>query len=144
MNLFHNILFITGLLLALNVAAESSKWQAVESIDGAETIKLEQAKALYAKGVLFIDVRSIRQYSKRHIKGAINLYVNDTFTQQNLQKQVQKDEPFVVYCNGAHCSLSSKATRMAIAWGYTQVKYFRTGMRDWRLNGNPIETGSPH
>ena len=123
-------------------SGESEKWQSPLSIDGAETISVEQAQQAHKNGVLFVDVRSPRQFSKRHIPGALNLYVKNAFTEQALLKHVDKQMPFVVYCNGTHCSLSSKAARKAIGWGFTDVKYFREGARGWRLAGNQLETGS--
>ncbi len=94
---------------------------------------------MHAKGIKFVDVRSPRQYKKQHIQGAIHLYIKDGFNEVNLLKHVKKDEPFIVYCNGSNCSLSSKAARKAVAWGYTKIKYYRDGIRAWRLDGNPLE-----
>ena len=120
--------------------AEDKQWQSVETVAGTVTIDVAQAKLLHAEGVPFIDVRKARQYQKRHIPGAINLYVKEDFTEQRLTQLLkEKDQPFVVYCNGTHCSLSSKAATKAVGWGFTQVKYFRSGARGWRQAGNPLE-----
>jgi len=143
MGFLRNIIISSGLLFltTFNVAA-SEKWQSPEFVEGTERVNLEQAKKLHARDVLFIDVRSARQYAKRHIPGAINMFVNDGLTEQNLLKHVKKGTPFVVYCNGAHCSLSYKAATSAVSWGFTGVKYFRGGARAWRLGGNPLEYGA--
>lgn len=142
MGFLRSFIIFTGLLFLTSAnAAESGKWQSPESVDGTETVSLEQAKTLHANGVKFVDVRSIRQYKKRHIQRAIHLYIDDAFTEQNLLKHVKKDEPFIIYCNGAHCSLSYKASEKAVAWGFTGIKYFRDGFRAWRLDGNPLEYG---
>lgn len=134
------LLLISGFFFSSFVMAEdSARWLSPETVDGTETVSLEQAKQLHSKGTTFIDVRSERQYRKRHIPGAVNLYIKDKFTQQNLLKQISKDEPFVIYCNGRHCSLSYKASEKAVDWGFTQIKYFRDGARAWRLDGNPLE-----
>ena len=138
----HIIIFAGLFFLASANAAESGKWQSPETVDGTETVSLEQAKAMHAKGVKFIDVRSSRQYEKRHIQSAIHLYIDDGFTEQNLLKHVAKDEPFIIYCNGAHCSLSYKAATKAVGWGFTGIKYYRDGFRAWRLDGNSLEYGA--
>lgn len=122
-------------------AEDSTRWQSPLTVEGTEAISLEQARNLHQKSVLFVDVRSPRQYNKRHISGAISLYVKDSFTEVNLLKYVGKDEPFVLYCNGAHCSLSYKAAEKAVAWGFSQIKYYRDGFRAWRKDGNPLEYG---
>jgi len=143
MNLIlRNLVIISSLLLFNNVlAAGSTGWKSPETVDGTETISLEQAKAMHSEGVKFVDVRSLRQYKKRHIPGAIHLYVKDEFNEVNLLKYVKKDEPFIIYCNGAHCSLSSKAAKKAVVWGFTKIKYYRDGFRAWRKDGNPLEYG---
>ena len=123
------------------LAESSSEWQSPETVEGTVTISLEQAKEYHGFGMVFIDVRSPRQYSKRHIPGAINLFIKDEFTEANLLKHVKKNTPFAIYCNGIHCSLSYKAAEKAVAWGFTQVKYFREGARGWRLAGNELEYG---
>jgi len=140
--ILRNVLLLTSLIFCSTVFAEgSSEWRAVEMVEGTETISLAQAKVMHAEGVKFFDVRSSRQFNKRHIPGAIHLYVKDSFTEENLLKHVKKDEPFIVYCNGAHCSLSSKAAKKAVAWGFTKIKYYRDGFRAWRKDGNPLEYG---
>lgn len=121
--------------------ADEAGYKSPEFIEGAETIDLIKAKELHAQGVLFVDVRSPRQFKKRHIPGAAHLYIKDNFTETKLLELISKDQPFVVYCNGIHCSLSHKAIRKALAWGFTNAKYFRAGFRAWRLDGNTYETG---
>jgi rhodanese-related sulfurtransferase len=135
------LLIISFLFCHQLLAEESGKYQSPESVEGTETISLEQAKKMHAEGVIFIDVRSPRQYKKRHIAGAVHLYIKDNFSEQNLLKLGQKDTPYILYCNGVHCSLSYKAAEKAVAWGFTNIKYYRDGFRAWRLDGNPIEYG---
>lgn len=143
MKLFLNTpLLIIGLLLSAQSVAESGNYQSPEFVEGSETISLQQAKQMYAEGAIFIDVRSPRQFNKRHIEGAKHLYLKDAFTQQNLLKLGTKDTPFILYCNGVHCSMSSQAARKAVAWDFTQIKYYRDGFRAWRKDGNPVEYGN--
>lgn len=133
---------VIGFAFSHTLMAEQAQWQSPETVVGAETVSLEQAKKLHADGITFIDVRSAKHYKKRHIPGAVNLYVKDQFTESNLLKLGKKDTPMVVYCNGTHCSLSYKAAEAAVSWGFTSIKYFRAGMRGWRRDGNPVEYGS--
>ena len=122
-------------------AEDDEKWLSPESVDGTQAIDLQQAKQLHAEGVPFVDVRSARQFNKRRIPGAIHLYLKEGFSEASLLKYVNKDQPFVIYCNGAHCSLSYRAAEAAVGWGFTQIKYFRDGFRAWRLDDNPLEYG---
>ena len=59
---------------------------------------------------------------------------------ENLARIIRQDEPAVIYCNGTHCSLSYKAVTKAVQWGFTNIRYYREGMKDWRRSGNPIES----
>lgn len=123
--------------------AQSQRWESPETVAGTETIGLDQAVELHKQGVVFVDVRSAGQFQKRHIPGAKHLYINDGFSEVNLLRYLaDKNAPFVIYCNGINCSLSSKSAERAVEWGFTQIKYFRSGIRAWRLSGNPVEYGA--
>lgn len=142
-SILRNLLLISSVIFCNTLFAEGSgEWLSVETVEGTETVSLAQAKVMHAEGVKFFDVRSARQYNKRHIPNAIHLYIKDGFSEVNLLKYVKKDEPFIVYCNGAHCSLSSKAAKKAVAWGFMKTKYYRDGFRAWRKDGNPLEYGN--
>lgn len=141
-SILRHLLLIIGLFFCNYLFADDSgKWLSPETVDGTETVSLEQAKIMHANGVKFIDVRNLRQYKKRHIPGAIHLHIKDNFNEVNLLKHVKKNEPFIIYCNGAHCSLSYNAAKKAVVWGFTQIKYYRDGFRVWRKDGNPLEYG---
>lgn len=136
-----SLLVFFNLSFSPHIWAASGKYQSPLTVEGTETINLQQAKQMHAEGVIFIDVRSPRQYKKRHIPKAVHLYIKDGFTEENLLKLGDRDTPMIVYCNGAHCSLSYKAAEKAVAWGFTNIKYYRDGFRAWRKDGNPLEYG---
>jgi rhodanese-related sulfurtransferase len=135
-------LFVLLGFFSISLWADSDNYQSPLQVPGTVAVSLEQAKLLHAKGMLFVDVRSPRQYAKRHIPGAINLYIKQDFTEPNLLRHLgRKDRPFLVYCNGVHCSLSSKAARQGVTMGFSAIHYFRGGARAWRLDGNQLESG---
>ena len=135
-------LFILSLLwvLASSSFAEGPKWRAPETVEGATTVTVEQAKELFDQGAPFIDVRSLRLYSRRHVSGAHHLDLKSAFNQEALEKVAKKDKPVVIYCSGVKCGRSSSASKMALSWGYKDVKYFRAGIVGWRDAGMPIES----
>ncbi len=139
------ILALTMLLAftASHVHAEKEGWQSPLTVEGSEWIDLETAVKLHGDGVPFIDVRSERYFKKRHIKGAYHLDLKSTLTEENLLNVVgsKDDKWFVIYCNGAHCSLSYRSIEKAVKWGFKKIYYFRDGFRAWRIAGHPIETG---
>jgi len=132
-------IFAIFCLLSFSLATAADRWESPEAVNGTETIDLEQAKKMHAQGVIFIDVRSPRQYARRHISGALNLFLNDSFTEDNLLKVAKKESPLVLYCNGINCSLSYKAAERAVSWGFTNIKYFREGIRAWSMDGNAMD-----
>ena len=109
------------------------------TIDGAKTVTTEEAKKLFDDGVLFIDVRKDKDWNAGRVSDAVQLNVKTNFTEQSLAENLKKDEPAVIYCNGEKCLRSSKATKMAVGWGYTNLYYYRDGFPAWKKAGYPVE-----
>jgi tetratricopeptide (TPR) repeat protein len=68
-------------------------------VKGATSIDVTTAKELFDRGVPFVDVRSVRHWSKGHISGAVHLYLY-AFREYQLSKIVSKDQEVVIYCAG--------------------------------------------
>ena len=69
----------------------------------------------------------------------MHLDLKSTFTEAALAEVVQKSDAVVFYCNGWSCMRSSDATAQAVAWGYSNVSYFRDGMPGLDVAGLPLE-----
>jgi rhodanese-related sulfurtransferase len=110
-----------------------------EIVPGATTIDTAKAKALFDKGVVFVDVRSDADWEAGRIPGAVHLEWDRVLTEASLAKIVQKDREVVIYCNGVKCPRSSKAAAAAVTWGFTKVSYYRLGFPDWKAAGEPVE-----
>jgi tetratricopeptide (TPR) repeat protein len=67
-------------------------------VEGATTADVATAKALFDRGVPFVDVRSEPNWKKGHIPGAVNLDRYDVFTEVALSKIVRKEHDVVIYC----------------------------------------------
>ena len=107
---------------------------------GATTVDTMFAKNLFDKKTTFIDVRSAEDYKKGHIPGAINLSLKeDGFNSEALSAVVKKNKSVVFYCNGVTCQASSKATKLALDWGWTSVFYYRVGFPEWKKVGLEVE-----
>ena len=118
------------ILLFLVSTAEADKL-APESIKGAWTISTATAKLLLDKGYPFIDVRGADDFKIGHIPGAYHLSIRNDFDELNLISIVEKNQPVVIYCNGILCMGSSVAAKKAIDWGWSNVFYYREGIKDW-------------
>jgi rhodanese-related sulfurtransferase len=133
--------FVFSLITAL---AAFSPLQAVADVSptdipGATTVDAAQAKALFEKGVLFVDVRKDSDWDAGRIPGAEHIELKKVFGEAPLSEVVDKDQEVVFYCNGEKCMRSSKASEQAVAWGFTKVYYFRDGLPAWQAAGYPVE-----
>lgn len=129
-----NVIF---LLLVSNAvyAAEVSP----ETVTGATTIDVKKAKSLYDNGILFIDVRSDKDWKAGRISKAKHIELKKSFTKESLTKYAKKSDKIVFYCNGATCLRSSKASAKAVEWGYTNVYYLRLGFPAWKQAAYAIQ-----
>ena len=122
-------------LLAVSVARAASPTE----VDGATTVDVVTAKALFDWGVPFVDVRSDYLYGAGHIPGAAHLSLSMAFGESKLAKVASKDQEVVIYCDGPTCNRSSRACKMAVSWGWKKAYYFRDGYPGWKATGYPSE-----
>jgi len=138
MKYFRNVFaLLTVFFLATGFAM--AKEESPETVDGATTIDAAKAKALFDDGVLFIDVRKDKDWAAGRIPDAEHLELKSVFTEESLSQHVKKDDPVVLYCNGASCLRSSVASEKAVGWGFKNVYYFRLGFPEWKAAGYPAE-----
>lgn len=136
---FKFISSIIVMLLSASVFAGEAK-MSVESVEGAKTVDTKEAKALFDKETLFVDVRLKTLSDAGRIAGSILLdYKNGGFTKKALMAEAGVDEGVVIYCNGLKCPLSAAAAKKAISWGYKKVYYYREGYPVWKKVGYPVE-----
>ncbi|WP_217474642.1 rhodanese-like domain-containing protein [Stutzerimonas stutzeri] len=109
-------------------------------IDGAMTINVYQARHLHELGAVFIDVRPSREWGWGHIDGAVHMDLAREFFGLS-QGDWPRNVPLVVYCDSEVCPASAEAVRLAVAWGYEQVFYFRQGYFAWVLADFPQQKG---
>ena len=129
------------LILLLCMAPLSGLAQeAPQAVHGALTVNAHQAKRLHELGAMFVDIRPMREWTWGHVQGALHLDLDTGFgilASQNMPRRV----PLVIYCYSEICPGSAQAARMAVAWGYRQVFYFRDGYFAWQLEDFPQEKG---
>lgn len=74
-------------------------------------------KELLKQGALIIDVRTPTEFASGHIKGAINIPVDQL--SKNLQKLQDKNRPIITCCASGMRSASARG--ILTSKGYTQV-----------------------
>ncbi len=129
------VIALTLLALPLLAAAKDSPL----SVDGTTTIDTAKARQLFEQDVAFVDTRKNSDWDAGRIPGAIHLDVKKVLSPETLAEEVPRDEPVVFYCNGHNCLRSSKASRLAVSWGWSTVYYYRDGFPAWKAAGNPVE-----
>lgn len=129
-------------MLCLHAPAWSAEgqWRSPETVQGAITTSLEQARALFDEGAVFIDVRNPRLFAKGHIEGAHHLDLKSGFDLEAVSSLASREQPIVIYCSGVVCSRSYRASERAVSWGYQRVHYFREGIAAWREAGYPVSS----
>ncbi len=119
-------------------------------LPGAKMITASEAIALQQKGVPIIDVRLVKEYNERHIRGAISIpygekSLKDVAFDPALDhwtgpEKLDKSKPVIFHCNGAECWKSYKAAKVALVKGFTTVYWFRGGFPEWESSGLAVES----
>lgn len=110
-----------------------------KKVSGAITVDAKEAKKLFDKGVVFIDVRKDKDFAAGRVPDAVHIELKKVYSKDTLAKAVKPNQAVVIYCNGHSCMRSSHATEKAVAWGYKKVYYFRDGFPAWKKHGYPVE-----
>lgn len=138
--LAHVMAFFIVVGAPLALAGDKEKPDSPKTISGATTIDARIAKALFDKGITFIDVRKDKDWKTGRIPGAVHLELKKEYSTDSLRKVVKKSQKVVLYCNGSKCMRSSKASAKAVKWGFTDVQYFRGGLPAWKAAGYLVAT----
>lgn len=119
-------------------------------LPGATVVTASEVVALQQKGVPIVDVRSVKEYQEKRIRGAISIpYAEkslkdvafDPATDEWAGPQLlDKNKPAIFHCNGPECWKSYKAARVALTKGFKSVYWFRGGFPEWDEHGLAVES----
>ena len=106
-------------------------------------INLSEAMTAYnSGGAIFLDARTMEDYKAGHIKGAIQLYMEEFEVEYaEVKDLLPKDALIITYCGGDECELSLFLTRNLKAEGFTNLKVFFGGWQEWVEAKLPTSTG---
>ncbi len=108
-----------------------------ETVSQFEEITVDEAYQIFMsdKDYLFVDVRTVDEYSSAHIEGAVNIPVTEI---EGRLSEIPKEKIIIVYCNGSSCNRSKTAAGILIENGYTQVYNLAgNGILEWVEKGYP-------
>ncbi len=127
------------LILLLLPIGQLIAGEAPIEIKGAQTISLEEARALHEDGAVFIDVRESSSWQAGHIQGSVHLdFSEEEFVVLYASDALDRNTPIVFYCESPLVNSSAMASFFAAAWGYQKVYYFRDGFYSWLAADYPI------
>lgn len=107
---------------------------------GPQMISRETADSLFQTGsALFVDARHPFDYKAGHIRGAISLPLAEFDTRKAMLDSIPKNRLIVAYCDGAECNSSIELSVRITKEGFTDVKIFFGGWREWVAANLPTE-----
>ena len=99
-----------------------------------------QAKVSKAETAQLIDVRTIGEFETDHLKGALNMDVNEANFETEIEK-LDKNKPVYVYCLSG--GRSSTAASILKSKGFAKVYELGGGILAWSKAGLPLEVSAP-
>lgn len=113
----------------------------VENLDielqKADVIAIDDFKNYISKeNVQIVDVRGATEFEAGHIQGAVNIFVG---TLQDHLAQISKEKQIVIHCQSG--DRSAIANSILARNGYSNVKNYAGGMKEWAANNETIIKG---
>jgi rhodanese-related sulfurtransferase len=108
----------------------------------------EEAMALHAAGILFLDARRTSVYETGHIAGArsFSVWESDIDDKVNALYEERSDpeaqnKPIVIYCSGGACEDSHMLAQKLHGLFFNNVYVYKDGFPDWQKRGGAVKTG---
>jgi len=136
----HSWILVIALACILPVTAALACGAGHVSADGYEIATLEHAHKHWLEGkhspipFVFVDVRTREEYAAGHIPGAINIPVGKLASRL---KEVPHDKQVYVYCEAG--MRASRAGKLLVQHGFTNIEMVPPSMRGWRQAGYPVQ-----
>ena len=141
-----NLILIITLMISFAFASDASLASAkdmtvadfkAEAFKNITQISPGDAKALFDKEVVFVDVREPDEFQAGHIRGAQSIPRGTV--DWMVQKKISDDKKttMVVYCE--HGSRGMLAAYTLVQMGYKNVKNLEGGRAAWEKAGFPLE-----
>lgn len=104
------------------------------ALEKADVIDIEDFKGYVGKeDVQIVDVRGISEYNTARVEGAEHVFVG---TIQNNLDKISKDKQVVIHCQSG--DRAAIAYSILMKHGFTNVKNYSGGMKEWREKGCPV------
>ncbi len=108
--------------------------------DGITSISREELTDLISRDGTFVLVDALppMSYAHSHLPGAVNI------TPEQVDELAERRIParetaVVVYCANPTCTSSVEVAERLVALGYTDVRHYAGGKKEWLAAGLPLE-----
>jgi rhodanese-related sulfurtransferase len=131
--------FVAATLFATPSHAQTG--ETPPAIDGAKTVTSADVKNMLGKA-LVLDVRKKATFAEGRLPGAKSItehYDADKKTFAVAAFGTDKAKPIVIYGHGSDGWSAVAAVKSAVAAGYTNVNWMRTGWSAWSAEKMPTE-----
>ena len=104
-------------------------------------ISLAEAESAWSeRQAVFIDSRSLEEYHRGHIPGAISIPLEDVKSGgEDLLARIPEALEIIVYCEGGDCQASLNLARWLESRGFKNLRVFSGGWTEWTQAGLPVE-----
>lgn len=104
------------------------------TLQTAETIDLEEFKTYIGReDVQILDVRNQTEFDAGHVEGATHVFVG---TLENHLDKIDPNKTLVIHCQAG--ARSSMAAAVLERNGFSKIKNYLGGMKEWKEKGNPV------
>lgn len=109
----------------------------------AATISREQLQQAIDTGdVTVVETLRDEHFQQGHLPGAIHIHF-ESVAELAGDLLPDKEASIVTYCSDTACRNSESAANQLTAMGYTNVRKYAEGKRDWEEAGLPLEVPAP-
>lgn len=128
--------------LAVTPQAFAQTGETPATLEGAKTISAADAKALVAKGAKVFDVRKKASFADGHIPGAKSASAAVNAGDKTMDTAIlgaDKDAVIIIHGHGTDGWSAVYAVKSAVAAGYKNINWLRSGWAEWSASGFPVE-----
>ena len=106
-------------------------------------VTIEEARNQYLTGQsVFLDSRSLQEYSEGHIPGAVDLSIASRNARLGeLVRTIPKSSNLILYCNGGTCQGAGALASWLLEKGWYRVAVFQGGLSKWIEAGYEVRYG---
>ena len=108
------------------------------SAQRSENLVPESSRHFFPQDVVLVDCRDRASVEQGTIPAAINIPVDATAAFESAMLQgIPKNVPLILFCQSEHCSYDELVARRMIGRGYSDVRLFHGGYREWKASVAP-------